>query len=472
MAAVPDLRPVEGKYEILRKLREGGMGAIFLVRHRLLDEQRVVKVLRSQLKEEKELRDRFVREARTAIHLRHPNVAQLYEFEIDADGTAYMVLEFIDGRTLEELIADGTAGSLRLKLEVASQCLRALGFLHRKGFVHRDIAPDNIMLTRDTEGEPHVKLLDLGIVKVLKGEEGLTGTSVFLGKVRYAAPEQLEGNVIDARTDIYSFGVLFYELLTGLHPFPGRDVRSVLSGHLFKPPVAFDITDPEGRVPSSVRELVLTALEKDREKRFASAEEFRRRLEALPEWRESLENTDLPTAGFAAQQQAPAPPAATSAQRRLDERFDADRRTPAPEPSLGPVPAPAAPAPAAEPAEPAENDAERDRRAAAADGLRRRVRDLTSQKRFEEARWLVLGEAFEVLSARDAEGLMHELEWHEASDRQLKVEVALSSAESALATWDLEAARQALDEARALVPRDPRVLALAKRLGDAGARKS
>jgi serine/threonine-protein kinase len=470
MAAMPDLRPVEGKYEILRKLREGGMGAIFLVRHRLLDEQRVVKVLRAQLKDERELRDRFVREARTAIHLRHPNVAQLYEFEVDVEGTAYMVLEFIDGRTIEELIAAGGGGSLRLKLEVASQCLRALGFLHRKGFVHRDIAPDNIMLTRDPEGAPHVKLLDLGIVKVLKGDEGLTGASVFLGKVRYAAPEQLEGGAIDARTDLYSFGVLLYELMTGIHPYPGRDVRSVLSGHLFKPPVPFEVSDPDDHVPASVRELILTALEKDREKRFASAEEFRRRLEALPEWREPLDDQDLPALSFDAEPRLPAPPAATSAQRRLDEHFDADRRTPPPETGVALANGARAEAAAAQAAapEPVEDEAARERRAAAADGLRRRVHDLIAEKRFEEARWLVLGEAFEVLSAREADTLMHELEWHEASERQLRVEISLSTAESALATSDFEAARQALAEARALVPRDPRVLALARRLDAVG----
>ena len=101
MAALPDLRPVEGKYEILRKLGEGGMGIVYLVRHRLLHELRVVKVLRGQLRGQDELRERFLREARTAIHLRHPNVAQLYEFELDDDGTAYMVLEFIDGRTVD-----------------------------------------------------------------------------------------------------------------------------------------------------------------------------------------------------------------------------------------------------------------------------------------------------------------------------------------------------------------------------------
>lgn len=278
---LPDITPVSGKYEILRKLNEGGMGAIYLVRHRLLDELRVIKVLRAQIRDEKDFRDRFVREARTAIQLRHPNIAQLYEFELDDQGTAYMVLEFIDGRTLEELINSRAITSLSLKVEIALQCLRALAFLHKKGFVHRDIAPDNIMLTRDPEGGPLAKLLDLGIVKVLRGEENLTGTSVFLGKFRYASPEQLESSQIDARSDLYSFGVLLYQLLTSVYPIPGSDMRSLMSAHLLKPPISFADSDPMDEIPDELRAVVLHALEKDPNHRIASAEEFAARLRAI-----------------------------------------------------------------------------------------------------------------------------------------------------------------------------------------------
>lgn len=260
---LPEFQPVTGKYEVLRQLSEGGMGAIYLARHRLLDELRVIKVMRTSIQDDPEFRDRFVREARTAIQLRHPNLAQLYEFEADEKGTAFMVLEYIDGRTLEELVAARSIRSLRLKVGIAVQCLRALAFLHRKGFVHRDIAPDNIMLTRDTEGGPLVKLLDLGIVKVVAGDGGHTGTAVFLGKFRYASPEQLESSNIDHRSDLYSFGILLYELLTGVYPIAGNDMRSIMSGHLFRPPIAFADSDPEDEIPPALRELVLSALEKD-----------------------------------------------------------------------------------------------------------------------------------------------------------------------------------------------------------------
>jgi len=269
---------IDPKYEVVRKLREGGMGAIYLVRHRLLDELRVIKVLRSQLTADEDLKQRFLREARIAIQLRHPNVAQLYDFSVDDEGTAYIVLEYIDGITLEEFARQPEARHLALTLAIAQQGLRALGYLHRKGFVHRDIAPDNLMLTRDVDGEPLVKLIDLGIVKILKGEGKGTATSLYLGKPKYSSPEQLVSQNIDARSDLYSFGVLLYELVTGVYPIHGHDLPSLITGHLHREPVGFDVSDPGGTVPEPLRGVILRALAKRPEDRFESAEEFARAL--------------------------------------------------------------------------------------------------------------------------------------------------------------------------------------------------
>src|SRR3954454_14438875 len=129
------------------------MGAVYKVRHRLLDEVRVVKVLNPRLDVTPELSDRFLREARFAIQLRHPNIAQLHDFSIADDGSAFIVMEFIDGATLEEIVARTGPAPLGLGLEMARQTLKALGFLHRRGMIHRDISPDNLMLTQDAEGE-------------------------------------------------------------------------------------------------------------------------------------------------------------------------------------------------------------------------------------------------------------------------------------------------------------------------------
>lgn len=270
---------IDPKYEIVRKLREGGMGAIYLVRHRLLDELRVVKVLRSQLNTDEDLRQRFLREAKTAIQLRHPNIAQLYDFSVDEEGNASIVLEFIDGLTVEEFGRRPEARHLQLDLAIAQQALRALGFLHRKGFVHRDIAPDNLMLTRDVDGEPLVKLIDLGIVKILLGGEGKgTATSLYLGKPRYSSPEQLTSPEIDARADLYSFGVMLYELVTGCYPIRGHDLPSLIAAHLHMEPVPFDVSDPERKLPEEMRRLLLACMAKDPAGRPASAEELAGRL--------------------------------------------------------------------------------------------------------------------------------------------------------------------------------------------------
>jgi serine/threonine-protein kinase len=265
---------IDGKYEILGKLREGGMGSIYKVRHRLLDEVRVVKVIRSQADGEGETADRFLREARSAIKLRHPNVAALHDFAVAGDGQAFIVMEYIDGWNLLEVLSGFGPPPIALTIEIARQSLKALGYLHRHKIVHRDVSPDNLMLTRDVDGYPLIKLIDLGIAKALEGQGGLTTTGVFLGKPRYGSPERFGGGEWDERSDLYSFGVVLYELLTGRVPVAGNDPAALMAGHLFRPPIGFDETDPEGRVPPELRALTLAALAKKPENRIASAEAF------------------------------------------------------------------------------------------------------------------------------------------------------------------------------------------------------
>jgi serine/threonine-protein kinase len=290
---VTDLQgQIDGKYEILAKIREGGMGTVYKVRHLLLDEIRVAKVIHPHLDDDPEARARFLREARAASRLRHPNIAQLFDFMVDPAGEQFLVLEYIDGLTLRDLLRRHGPPSLGLAVEIARQSLAALGYLHRRGFVHRDISPDNLMLTRGPDGGPLVKLIDLGIAKGPRpSDHGLTGSGVFLGKPRYAAPEALEGHDVDARSDLYSFGVVLYELLTGQRPFEGKTPHEVMAAHLRKPPRPFSETDPEGRVPLSLREVVLAALVKSPSTRVASAGEMTRYLNAatpsLPSWTEA-----------------------------------------------------------------------------------------------------------------------------------------------------------------------------------------
>jgi eukaryotic-like serine/threonine-protein kinase len=340
---------IEGKYEILGKLREGGMGAVYKVRHRLLDEVRVVKVVRPHAEGKTAASERFLHEAKVAIRLRHPNVAILHDFAVDEDGTAFIVMEFIDGWSLLDVLQGYGPPPLPLCLEIARQALRALAYLHRQGIVHRDISPDNLMLCQDGEGNPLVKLIDLGIAKAVGASGGLTTTGVFLGKPRYASPEQFEGRGIGPQSDLYSFAVVLYELLTGRCPVHGQDAPSFMAGHLLRPPLDFDEVDPKGAVPADLRRVVLQALAKKPPERMAGAEEFARAI-AQVQGRHPLTRRDFEAVldvllPLGAKGTGPAAPPAGSTQIRLDWEFGA---VPTPPPDLRSVLAAVPPLPTTE----------------------------------------------------------------------------------------------------------------------------
>jgi serine/threonine protein kinase len=269
---------LDNNYEILSKIKEGGMGEVYKVRHRRLDELRVIKIIREHHAQDEELRHRFEREARIATRLRHPGIAQLYEFTETSDGTALIVMEFIDGISLLDLLKRGLP-PLGLVIEIAEQSLRALSFLHLQNYVHRDISPDNLMLTRGFDGGVVVKLIDLGLAKRLSGSTALkTATGLFLGKAAYSSPEHFGRGTVGPLSDIYSFGVMLYELLTGTRPFAGNDVLELCGRHMHDEPLGFDKADPAGRVPLELRRVVIRTLRKDPAERIATAEELARLL--------------------------------------------------------------------------------------------------------------------------------------------------------------------------------------------------
>ena len=280
--------PIEGKYEVIAKIREGGMGAIYKVRHRLLNELRVIKVMRPEVAESADQRKRFLREAQTATRLKHENVVSFYDFFVDDEGTAYMVMEYIEGINLRDMIRQCGPIPVSLVLYLSKQCLSALSYLHRKGIVHRDISPDNIMMMQEEDGTLHAKLIDLGIAKLARAEEQeqLTAADEFIGKLRYSSPEQLTKRAtsaqIDGRSDLFSFGVVLYEGMTGACPYGGGSLQDILQHRLHKPPFAFTETDPKGKVGPALRAVILHALEKKPEARFPDADAFAAALAALP----------------------------------------------------------------------------------------------------------------------------------------------------------------------------------------------
>ncbi len=316
------------------------MGSIYRVRHRLLDEVRVIKVMQPHVVADADLKRRFLEEAKTAIRLKHPNICTLHDYAVDEDGTAYLVMEYIDGANLSDLLRLRGSPGLALSIEIAHQALLALGYLHRKGIIHRDIAPDNLMLTHDEEGRPLVKLIDLGIAKAANRSMDMTATGVFLGKLKYASPEQYgtlaPGEKIDGRSDLYGLGVVLYELLTGIRPFKGESPAELLRAHLFTPPIAFSESDRDGKIPAEVRALILKALEKKREDRYGTAEDFDREIVSLRETLSRPEDLHAAMAVFSTiRSTQPAIPenVTPSAQDRLDRQFGPQTT---PSPSLAP----------------------------------------------------------------------------------------------------------------------------------------
>lgn len=279
----------DGKYEILQRLGSGGMGDIYLVRHLHLDQKRVIKILRQELASSEAAQKRFQREARLATAIKHPNVAILYDYASLEDASFYMVWEHIEGNDVGFWLERYGPFPLHAALQLAIQTLRGLGEIHAAGVIHRDISPDNLMITRGNQNQYLVKIIDLGLAKALEPDPNfdLTQAGTFMGKLRYCSPEQAglatSGEPLDLRTDIYSFGMVLYEMICGLPPFAGGDSPGFIFKRLSEEPLPLSGRNPAIQVPADLDQVVLRALARDREQRFASAAELIRALAPIEE---------------------------------------------------------------------------------------------------------------------------------------------------------------------------------------------
>jgi serine/threonine protein kinase len=274
---------LDGKYQVVRPLATGGMGEVYLVRHLHLEEQRVVKILRPEIAADEAHRKRFLREARLATQIKHPNVAILYDFAQLPDGAFYMVWEHVEGQEIAERLSERGPFPVVVAIELGIQALRGLGAIHALGVVHRDISPDNLMLTRDHAGRPRIKIIDLGLAKTLAPDPNfeVTQAGTFMGKLRYCSPEQAEtmsGEELDRRSDLYSFGLVLYEMVTGTSPFGDDDKPAFVFKRLSQDPMPMRGRVAGIEVPADFDKAVLRALERDRDARFSDAIQF---IEAL-----------------------------------------------------------------------------------------------------------------------------------------------------------------------------------------------
>jgi len=285
------------RYELEELVGSGGMSSVFRAHDRLLDRKVALKILHQHYTDDEEYVERFRHEARAVAALSHPNIVTVID-RGEHEGRQFIVFEYVDGENLKRLIERRGPAPVATALELAMQVSRGLSFAHQHGLVHRDVKPQNVLLN----GDGQAKVTDFGIARSLDVQHGMTQTGTVLGTSDYIAPEQAQGQRVDEHSDVYSLGVVLYELLTTEVPFPGENFVAVAMRHINEPPPS--IRDRRPDVSPRVEAAVQRAMAKDPADRFPTMADFCRELEAcLAE----LQGTQV----------LPPPPRRTHARRRL-----------------------------------------------------------------------------------------------------------------------------------------------------------
>jgi eukaryotic-like serine/threonine-protein kinase len=273
------------RYELNHLIARGGMAEVYRAHDRLLDRPVALKVLFPELSVDRSFVERFRREAQAAANLSHPNIVPVFDWGEDS-GTYFIVMEFIDGRPLSSILK--TAGTLSAErtADVGAHVAAALGYAHKHGVIHRDVKPGNVLIT----DEGQVKVTDFGIARAINTEESLTQTGAVMGTATYFSPEQAEGIGVDARSDLYSLGVVLFEMVTGRPPFLGDTPVAVASKHVRDHPPAPRELNPA--IPPTFEAIILKAMAKDPAHRYGTAEELRADLLRFNEGRSVLAMDD------------------------------------------------------------------------------------------------------------------------------------------------------------------------------------
>ncbi|MGI8491370.1 MAG: Stk1 family PASTA domain-containing Ser/Thr kinase, partial [Acidimicrobiales bacterium] len=255
------------RYELVRHIARGGMAQVYLAKDLQLDRHVALKVLFPELSVDRSFVERFRREAQAAASLSHPNIVSVYDWG-QGERTYFIVMEYIDGHTLSSLIRQGPFDADRAAV-IGSEVAAALQFAHGKGVIHRDVKPGNVLLDRAGQ----VKVTDFGIARAVGAKEGLTQTGSVMGTATYFSPEQAQGFAVDARSDVYSLGIVLYEMVVGKPPFAGDNPVSIAYKHVREEPVAPRVANPA--VPPAFDSIVMKAMAKDAGERYPTAGELR-----------------------------------------------------------------------------------------------------------------------------------------------------------------------------------------------------
>ena len=275
-------KTLEGRYAIEALLGEGGMGYVYLGRHKLIDKRVAIKILRSDLAADQEMTERFLNEARAASSIGNPHIVDISDFGRLPDGAAYFAMEFLDGASLSAISGNGRIVAIQRLLHIAKQIAAGLGAAHARGVVHRDLKPDNIMLIPRGNDRDFVKILDFGIAKLAGESAKLTRAGSVFGTPHYMSPEQAAGVPVDQRTDIYSLGVMIYEMATGRVPFDADNFMGILTQHMYKAPAPMRMVALPGfDVPQGLEAIVVKALSKKPELRYQNMDEIVADLDKL-----------------------------------------------------------------------------------------------------------------------------------------------------------------------------------------------